>query len=167
MGSYSVREIFDLLPIRDNEEFRLKLCERYNITEEYIFHQSEMKGELISQLLNDILKQYQGLLEEQYNYLKIYMDENIGDSQCLLVNNSINGNGQFLLEQFLKKTGIQAKIIGMLRILRWKKRFRELKKRIIVLLMRYRNTRSTLQKMLEQYGGKIYHLLQLKDFLDF
>ena len=113
MGSYSVREIFDLLPIRDNEEFRLKLCERYNITEEYIFHQSEMKGELISQLLNDILKQYQGLLEEQYNYLKIYMDENIGDSQCLLVNNSINGNGQFLLEQFLKKTGIQAKIIGI------------------------------------------------------
>lgn len=46
--------------------------------------------------LKDIQQEY---LREHYNLLVQYLQENLGDSQCIyLVNNSINGTAQFALQ---------------------------------------------------------------------
>lgn len=95
--SYSIEYIMSLVGLEENqypdalEKLELHGGERFD-------RDGLLDGQLQSIVLKlkDIQQEY---LREHYNLLVQYLQENLGDSQCIyLVNNSINGTAQFTLQ---------------------------------------------------------------------
>lgn len=111
--SYKLKEIFDLLYI-DSKYFTTYLKELGIDTINHTFLREEMNNNSFKNLFSNILKLISPSLRNQYNLLtKDLTSLSKNTDKIYLVNNSINGNLQILLNDFCKRTCIKLDFKGL------------------------------------------------------
>ena len=121
----TLEQLLDTLPMRDTYTL-MELMTALGVSKEQISGIKNTRDLPESLRKQDILNGkydtffaalFEGLkpvLQQQYEYLLDYLTSwNIPGRRVLLVNNSINGNGQRMLENFMNKAGLRADIYGI------------------------------------------------------
>lgn len=71
-----------------------------------------INGHEIGALYSRLVESLWAEIEEQYKLFEKYIVSNFLNKSILLVNNSIDGNGQILLNKILSKIGVETSIVG-------------------------------------------------------
>lgn len=112
--SYSVKELLGYLFIEQPAIFLTDLPCRIDLSESKVLLRKDILKGKYHLFFSTVFEKLNHRFQEQYNYLIRYLrSKNIIGSDFLLVNNSINGNGQIMLEMVMQKANIPGKIYGL------------------------------------------------------
>lgn len=112
--NYSVSELLENLYIEDKRDFLKRLGRHEDIQETSVLSRTAILAGEYDSFLDAVFAYLENKCREQYDALIHYLKEKqIAGHSILLVNNSINGNGQHMLETILSKTGLSGKIYGL------------------------------------------------------
>ncbi len=113
--SYLWKEILQHLDVKNINQLEEKIKEKYpqfSINTEISY--SEIKNGNIESVLEYIYDFIQIQIQEQKNLLLRYLEQiGLKNNKVALVNNSINGTGQWLIEEFLGQNQLEGQIIGL------------------------------------------------------
>lgn len=107
-NAYTLKELLDVLNIKNNEKY----ANRVNIFN--LIPKKEILNGKYDDLFKEIFNDVKLELKKQNEYLLGYLkQERIFEDKVLLVNNSINGNGQIMIQKILKRNNVDADILGL------------------------------------------------------
>ena len=110
--SYTFSEILDYMLVEDKEAFISKMTNKYELNG--VFERQDLLSGKYDAVFGEIADKQQAVMKEQYELLINYLKENgIYSSKIGLINNSINGNGQLLLEKVLERENVNSKCLGL------------------------------------------------------
>ncbi|SEW42637.1 HAD-IA family hydrolase [[Clostridium] fimetarium] len=112
---YSWRELIQYMG-NENVDYIAKILKSQNrdFTLEARISYSDIQEKKIDEQLNLIADLLQNEIEEQTKFLRQYLSQACTISRKIgLINNSINGTGQYLVERFLEKDGRHSDILGL------------------------------------------------------
>lgn len=110
---YSVSDILEVFGVAKKDEF-IKEYYKDKVCLNDEFRRNDIIEGKHNGFFDILFKVFREQFATQYEYLCKYMIENeITEDKCILVNNSINGNGQILLSKIFKHANIDADILGM------------------------------------------------------
>lgn len=122
---YNIIDCFSYCRVFDKLENTLR---EYDIPVDQEFTKEELLGENLKELFKRIFSLIKEECELQYKLLMKYLHDNqMLNQRVLLVNNSINGNGQYMLETICSGMNIPINIIGaqFVKSRKCRKRFKE------------------------------------------
>ena len=115
-SSFSWNDILSYLGVKDIEEFTLQLSKHFPERDfkSYISNKELREDKNVSMVLEYALTLQEGEINDQYNMLLEYLKINdVVPYRVGLVNNSINGSGQSLIEDFIAENGEKCNIYGI------------------------------------------------------
>lgn len=111
---YSWNQIYDTFLIAKDETQRRLISDRLKISISSTITREDLYNGIYDDKLNQLIELCTGTMSKQSCFLMNYLVQNgIFDGKIGLVNNSINGNGQLMLESYLHNKGIDANIYGL------------------------------------------------------
>lgn len=131
IGENRIRNFFTALPARNeftwseilhsvcHDESRNNNClteirERYGIDIGKTVRRDSILNGHFDAILNYVFDYYQDVIQSQKEYLMEYLsDIGLTGTSVGLINNSVNGSGQSLLEEYLKDQNVQTRIYGI------------------------------------------------------
>lgn len=111
---YTWNQVFDILLIANDVKQRLTITKELGINYETPMSRVDLYNGLYDDKLTLLFNTYADTLNQQSELLLRYIKQNDALKDRIgLVNNSINGNGQFMLERYLKQHDIKTEIYGL------------------------------------------------------
>lgn len=111
---YSWSQIFDAFLIADDLSVRHNISEKIGIHYDKKIFSADLYDGAYDKHLTTLVEYCEENIELQSKWLLQYLEQNaLLGYKIGLVNNSINGNGQFMLEKFLKSKGVHTNIYGL------------------------------------------------------
>lgn len=110
---FSVDEILKLLLINDIETKKASISKKVGISGDWQYRRNDTSEEK-KRFFSALCECCKSSIADQSDFLSEYLKQNrLTNKKVLLVNNSINGNGQFLLQSFSEKHNCGIQFIGI------------------------------------------------------
>ena len=111
---YTWAQIFDSLLINEDIEYRKIISTELGINYDSSFSRKDLYLGKYDDLLIQLIHYCSSGINEQAKLLMEYLNQNdVLNNRIGLVNNSINGNGQLMLEKFIKQQGLTPNVHGL------------------------------------------------------
>lgn len=111
---YSWSQIFDTFLVSEDLRQRITLAEQIEVDYKVSISREDLLGCKYDTHLSQLMEICEQTILDQSKYLLHYLQQSkFLEGKIGLVNNSINGNGQFMLETYLNNIGFESNIFGL------------------------------------------------------